>query len=79
MATLRPCRVVLGEVDDGHAALADLTVETVSIGERDLEPVEQLRHGLTLSGREGRWRWGRRPASPRADLMPVPGERKVRP
>ena len=35
---------VLGEVDRGHAALADLALEAVPVGQRGLEPVEQLGH-----------------------------------
>jgi hypothetical protein len=46
------------------SALADLAVEAVALGERDLEPVEQLWHGRLVSGRKGRWGRARQGASP---------------
>ena len=39
---------VLGEVDGGHAAGADLPLEAVAVGQGGLEPAEQLGHGPWL-------------------------------
>ena len=39
---------VLGHVDRGHSASADFPVKTVSVGQRGLQPVEQLRHRWVL-------------------------------
>ena len=40
MATLRSCLQVLGEVDGGHAALAELALDAVAVGEGGGETVD---------------------------------------
>ena len=39
---------VLGQVDGGHAAGADLAVEPVAVGQGGLEPAEELGHCVAL-------------------------------
>jgi hypothetical protein len=62
---------VLGEVDDGHAALADLSVETVALGERDLQTVEQLGHGLAGVGEERKMGAGKAARQPARLFTPT--------
>ncbi len=44
---------VLGQVDGGHAALAQLAFETEVVGEGGGDSVELCRHRLVLWGRHG--------------------------
>ncbi len=41
---------VLGEVDGGHAALAELALEAVAVRQCYLEPIEQLGHVASSLG-----------------------------
>ncbi len=42
---------ILGEIDGGHAALAELALDAVAIGEGGREPFGQLSHGDSLPRR----------------------------
>src|SRR5690242_3469531 len=64
---LPPMTQVLGEVDGGHAAMAELTLDPIAVGQPGPEPVERLRTQVRRAGL-GMWgclnlplrRWGSR-------------------
>ncbi len=55
MATLRSWREVLGQIDGGHAALAELPLDAVALGEDAVQAGHRLGHSLGLDRDGGRW------------------------